>query len=156
MIIYISGDWSYSITDGGTGDIVSYSGAGGNVTIPSNLGGYVISNINNSAFSDDSDITSIVIPSTISYIGDNAFSGTSITQVLNLSHVEITSTSYGLNGADISDSIPGELYISNVEYTLYDINADSPISIIIRLVPLVLLIGLIIWMVYRIKDRDDY
>ena len=126
------------------------------MVIPSKFDSYGVSTIANTTFSNDSAITGLVIPPGVVSIDNDSFVGTSITNVLNLSALEITGTSYGLNNAEIITSIPGEYYISNVDYTLYDINADSPISIIIRLIPLVLLIGLIIWLVYRIKEREDY
>ena len=50
------------------------------ITIPSILpGGYTVTKIANNAFTDLTDIISIVIPSTITLIGDNAFKNTSIT-----------------------------------------------------------------------------
>ncbi len=54
---------------------------GGNVMIPSALGGNSITTISDSAFVNKS-LTRVVIPSTVSTIGNNAFSGNSINPIV--------------------------------------------------------------------------
>ena len=152
---YYDGDWIYNLNNGGQATITSYTGAGGTVQIPQTVGGHAVTGIQSGAFSDDSTITAIVIPPTVSQIGETAFSGTSITQVLNLSSFGLTSNSNGLSGATIYTNIDGLYYLSNVDYTI-DINRNDPTSIIIRLIPLAVLLGLFIFIFYRIRDKDNY
>ena len=74
------GDYTYIIADGNTyggtpGDaqITKYTGAGGDVTIPSTLGGVPVTSIGGNAFSYRTDITTINIPQGVTDINDAAF-----------------------------------------------------------------------------------
>ena len=58
-----------------TATITGYSGTGGNLMIPDTLGEYAVTGIAASAFQDNSSITNLTIPATITGIGANAFSG---------------------------------------------------------------------------------
>ena len=74
----VSGDWTYSISYGGA-IISAYSGAGGVVTIPSQLGGYPVRKVGNGypsiLASNINSVTSIIIPDSVTSIGDYAFVG---------------------------------------------------------------------------------
>ena len=74
----VSGDWTYSVSYGGA-IISAYSGAGGVVTVPSQLGGYPVRKVGNgypSIFASNSNsVTSIIIPNSVTSIGDYAFYG---------------------------------------------------------------------------------
>ena len=69
-----SGDWEYEI-DGGKATITKYNGAGGEVTIPSALGGKPVTVIGDRVFSRCTALTSITIPKSVAEIGYYAFSG---------------------------------------------------------------------------------
>ncbi|MBO4676003.1 MAG: leucine-rich repeat protein [Oscillospiraceae bacterium] len=69
-----SGDWNYEI-DGGEATITKYNGAGGEVTIPSTLGGKPVTVIGNYAFSGCTDLTAVTIPKSITKMEYGAFSG---------------------------------------------------------------------------------
>ena len=78
----VSGEWTYLITYSGTNGeatISAYSGTGGAVTIPTNLGGFPVTKVGNglsSVFSGQlTGVTSVVLPSGITAIGEGAFSG---------------------------------------------------------------------------------
>ena len=58
--------------ESGTGTITAYTGAGGAVTIPSTIGGVTVEHIGDFAFSMKG-LTSVIIPDTVTSIGDNAF-----------------------------------------------------------------------------------
>ena len=74
----VSGDWTYSVSYGGA-IISAYSGTGGVVTVPSQLGGYPVRKVGNgypSIFpSNSNSVTSIIIPDSVTSIGDYAFYG---------------------------------------------------------------------------------
>ena len=151
----IYGDWGYYLDSDGNATIISYSGAGGSVQVPQTLGDITVTGINASTFLGNTTITALVIPPSVSKIEEGAFTGTSIIEVLNFSSVAITENSYGLDGATIYTSIDSLLYLSNANYSV-GVNDDSAISIMIRLIPLAFLLGLILFVFYRIRDRDNY
>jgi hypothetical protein len=74
----VSGDWTYSISYGGA-IISAYSGAGGVVTVPSQLGGYPVRKVGNGypsiLSSNSNSVTIIIIPDSVTSIGDYAFYG---------------------------------------------------------------------------------
>ncbi len=77
------GDYFYIVSDG-VATITGYIGAGGAITIPSTLGGYPTVHIGNQAFNNDSGhlITSVIIPNSVTTIGNYAFAYcTSLTSV---------------------------------------------------------------------------
>ncbi len=67
-----SGDYKYEKKDGKT-VITGYIGAGGDITIPSKLGGSSVSVIGFGAFQGNVDITSVTLPSTVTDIEQSAF-----------------------------------------------------------------------------------
>ncbi len=69
---YQDGDYTYSV-ENGNATITKYNGNGGDVTIPSTLGGYLVTSIGNSAFNGCSSLTSINIPNGVTSIGYDAF-----------------------------------------------------------------------------------
>lgn len=149
---YTDGEWAYGILDSGYAILLDYTGSGGVVQIPVTVGGMTVSNIG-VALKDNETVTGIVIPSNIKSIVYDAFSGTSITEVLNLSELHITGISYGLDGATIHTSIPGWFYISDVEYT-DRVPDNSSVSKLIRIIPLLILIGVIV-MIARNRVEDE-
>lgn len=58
-------------------EITGYNGTDTDIIIPSSIGGVTITAIADSAFRDNKDITSVVIPSSIIDVGSNAFRGCS-------------------------------------------------------------------------------
>ena len=67
------GIWTYTINpDGRTLTIINYRGAGGDVTIPTDINGLTVNTIGQSAFSN-SGLTSVTIGTNITSIGDYAF-----------------------------------------------------------------------------------
>ena len=77
------GDYTYT-TSGSplTATITSYTGAGGDVTIPDTLGGYPVAGIGYQAFSGKVALTNVAIPNSVTTIGVQAFYGcTGLTSV---------------------------------------------------------------------------
>lgn len=69
----ISLDYSYDVVNGAA-TITDYLGSGGDITIPSTLGGYPVTAIKNQAFAGTSSLTGVVIPDSVKKIGYMAFS----------------------------------------------------------------------------------
>lgn len=66
--------YDYKIYDG-SATITKYKGLGGDVTIPSTLGGAKVTRIDTLAFEYCSDVTSIIVPDTVTSIGMDTFRG---------------------------------------------------------------------------------
>lgn len=66
------GDYTYTVANGNA-TVTGYTGSGGDITIPSSLGGNPTRTIGASAFYGDFNVTSITIPSSVTGIGNYAF-----------------------------------------------------------------------------------
>ena len=74
--------WTYTVSNGkasvGSGTFSTTAvpkSTSGAITIPRTLGGYPVTSISRAAFDACSGITSVVIPDTVTSIGENSFSG---------------------------------------------------------------------------------
>ena len=65
------GDWTYVVENGGA--TITGSTATGDVTIPSELGGYAVTRIGDGAFYASNGLTSVIIPDSVTSIGIRAF-----------------------------------------------------------------------------------
>ena len=65
-------EWSYEINNGSV-TIYKYLGSGSEVTIPDQIDGYPVTQLVNSAFSSNDNITKVIFPDTITKIGKNKF-----------------------------------------------------------------------------------
>ena len=70
----VEDDYRYTVSNGAA-IITRYSGDGGDVVIPSTLGGYPVTGIDYAVFSYWESITSVIIPDSVVSIGDDAFYG---------------------------------------------------------------------------------
>ncbi|MDO4544233.1 MAG: leucine-rich repeat protein [Clostridia bacterium] len=66
------GDYEYTVTDG-KATITGYTGAGGDITIPSTLGGYPVVSIGDWAFAWCNSLTSVTLPESLVSIDESAF-----------------------------------------------------------------------------------
>lgn len=80
----VSGDYEYTILDDGTVEISKYIGSGGDVAIPSTIGGKAVTSIGSYAFSPEDStvqIGKVTIPDSVTVIGENAFYMSSLSEV---------------------------------------------------------------------------
>ncbi len=76
------GDYEYSVRGDGTVSITKYNGNDAEITIPSEIDGATMTSIGDSAFSNCTSLTSVIIPDSVNVIGKNAFYNcTSLTSV---------------------------------------------------------------------------
>lgn len=76
------GDYEYIIQADGTASIYAYKGNGGNITLPSKLGGKKVTKVEESVFDMNSSITGVNIPDTITELGDDCFAWTDIEKLV--------------------------------------------------------------------------
>jgi len=65
--------FNYTNNGNGTCTITGYTGPGGAVTIPNSIGGLIVVSIGDRAFENNSSLTSVTIPSSVTNIGDYVF-----------------------------------------------------------------------------------
>lgn len=82
----VEGDYEYEL-NGNAVTITGYNGTGGEIIIPSTIGGKPVTKIGPMAFWMDDNITSVIIPEGVTYIDKSAFSGDD-----NLTSVTLPST----------------------------------------------------------------
>ncbi|MDR1565253.1 MAG: leucine-rich repeat domain-containing protein [Oscillospiraceae bacterium] len=96
----VSGDFEYTVNDG-SATIKKYLGIGGNVTIPDTLGGYKVTEIGNSAFSNCGErLTSVIIPDGVTTIGWSAFEGCKGLTDINIPDSVVTIGGYAFCGCE--------------------------------------------------------
>ena len=77
-----SGDYEYSLLNGGTVNITYYIGSDSDVTIPAMIDGKKVTSIGEYAFKGCTSLTSVNIPNSVTSIGEYAFKGcTSLTTI---------------------------------------------------------------------------
>lgn len=123
-----AGDYTYTVS-GGFATITGYTGLGGAITIPSTLGGYTVVAIGDGAFWDCGNLTSVIIPGSVTTIGNAAFGYCSLTSVILPGSVttfggSTFSDCYSLTNVTILD---GATTVGNGEF----INCYSLISVTI-------------------------
>lgn len=68
------GDYKYRVLPDGTAEITDYTGSATTLVIPSEMNGYRVTSIGDSAFRSCETLTSITIPDNVTSVGDEVFS----------------------------------------------------------------------------------
>jgi len=63
------------VANSNSATILAYSGSNSTVTIPATLGGRPVTSICDNAFTNQSGITTVIIPNTVTNLGNSVFSG---------------------------------------------------------------------------------
>ena len=87
------GDFTYTVNEAGGAVIVKYEGSTASLTIPSTLGGKTVVEIGADAFRNDTTLTAVSIPDTVTVINERAFAG-----CVSLSWVQLPSGLETLKG----------------------------------------------------------
>ena len=109
----VEGAWTYSYANGGTkATILTYTGSGGAVIIPSVLGGYTVTSIGDGTwpppfFSSRNSITSVTIPNSVTTIGENAFSGFTSLTTIAIPDSVISISNWAFSGCSNLNSVTG-------------------------------------------------
>ncbi len=78
----ITGDFHYKLNDDDTVCILKYKGRDEKIVIPSELDGHSVTGIDNRAFYECSSLTSVIIPGSVVYVGEEAFAGCKIEEII--------------------------------------------------------------------------
>lgn len=106
----LTADYEYSVS-GGKATITKYVGSGGNIVIPSKLGGFPVTAIGQISFCFKSSILSVVFPEGLTEIGMSAFDGctkmTSVTFPSTLTKIGLSAFegSYALTSVILPDNL---------------------------------------------------
>lgn len=113
-----SGDFIYT-ANGGAATITGYTGTGGAVVIPSDLGGNNVTRIGDSAFFDCTDVTSVTIPDSVTYVGNYAFDSCDGLVLVVIGDQVLYLGNYVFRGCDSLESvtIPDQVtYVGNYAF----------------------------------------
>ncbi len=91
----------YTNYGGGSITINGYGGSGGAITIPTNIDGSAVSGIAPDAFFNNTSLTSVTIPNSVTSIGQDAFSYCSLTNII----VVADNPAYSSSGGVLFDKI---------------------------------------------------
>lgn len=70
-----TGDWAYNVKEDGTAAIAGYIGRSGVVTIPSEIDGHAVTEIEDRAFINGNTLRDVTVPGSVKRIGTAAFQG---------------------------------------------------------------------------------
>jgi hypothetical protein len=99
-------DFTYTNNLDGTITITGYTGPGGNITIPSTIDGLLVTRIEEEAFWSKGSLTGVIIPNSVRFIGNYAFSQcTSLTNIIipdSVTYLGDAAFSFCLNLANVT------------------------------------------------------
>jgi hypothetical protein len=119
-------DYTYSDNGDGTITITGYTGAGGDVTIPDTIVGWLVTGIGSAAFSGNTSLTSVTIGTNVTSIGDYAFNScTNLTGVTILDSVtNIGQYAFAFCSSLVSVTLPNN--IESIAWYMFDGCSNLP------------------------------
>ena len=125
------GDYTYT-QSGGVATITGYTGAGGDITIPSTLGGFPTRTIGSNAFNNVNGhlITSVIIPDSVTSIGISAFQSCTLMTSVTIGNgvTTIKLSAFQSCTALTSVTIPGSV-TTIVQYAFYSCTELTSVTI---------------------------
>src|SRR5436190_1483717 len=103
------GDFIYT-SDGSAITIIGYTGLGGPVTIPGTVTGLPVTGIGDGAFQNQNSLTSVTIPSSVTFIGNGALSRCASLVAINVdaANMSYSSADGVLFNKDLTRLIPDQ------------------------------------------------
>ena len=111
--------FEYEVKDDGTIEIIGYSGAEADITIPSTINGATVTSIADNAFADNKNLTSVTIPDSVTDIAPTAFNGCSSDLVVRGEAGSAAETFAKENGIT---------FVEIIDVVLGDVNGDGKID----------------------------
>ena len=116
----INKSYDYIVKDDNTIEITGYNGNGVNLEIPSQIGEYIVTSIGNEAFCRNDTIDSIILPDTITSIGEYAFYYSDLKSIDIGNGVEIIGRN-AFCGSDYLETLIIGDSLSTIEYNAFHI-----------------------------------
>lgn len=113
-VLYVSGDYTYTILGSTDAKIVGYSGADAEIVIPTSLDDYKVTFIDDFAFMQNTALKNVTIPHTVVSVGEYAFLETSLDYITFLNaECEIFDSEYTIESIAVIrgyDNSTAQLY----------------------------------------------
>ncbi|MBO4897291.1 MAG: leucine-rich repeat protein, partial [Clostridia bacterium] len=103
--------WTYTLDSSNNATVTGYKGSASALVLPSKIDGYTVTAIANSAFKNNTKITSFIMPDTVKTVGSSAFYGCTNLRYVDLSNgiIEIANSTFcgctSLSSMEIPDSV---------------------------------------------------
>lgn len=99
-------------------------------------------------------ITGLILGAGVEQLRPETFLQSSVTEVLNLSSLEVTTTSYGLTADEVRSDVPAIGYIAPLSYST-SVQKEGVAYDLIAIIPLVMIISIVTLAVYIAVNRYD-
>ena len=105
--IHENDEWVYAVTNDGTASVIKYKGNAENIVLD-NIDGYAVSSIGSETFKDNTSLTEITLPDTLTGIYKSAFAGTTALGSVSIPDGVAVIDSGAFDGSGITEITFGE------------------------------------------------
>ena len=105
--IHENDEWVYAVTNDGTASVIKYKGNAENIVLD-NIDGYAVSSIGSETFKDNTSLTEITLPDTLTGIYKSAFAGTTALGSVTIPDGVAVIDSGAFDGSGITEITFGE------------------------------------------------
>lgn len=105
--IHENDEWVYAVTNDGTASVIKYKGNAENIVLD-NIDGYAVSSIGSETFKDNTSLTEITLPDTLTGIYKSAFAGTTALGAVSIPDGVAVIDSGAFDGSGITEITFGE------------------------------------------------